>query len=95
MDDPGRRIHRSATRSQMIQDIKNLPPEEALEQSLQRLAELSDTRFYEASAANARLLTLHKLAKQSMLLLRSLSETSEHPLSATTIKTTIKKTQDR
>ena len=54
-----------------------LPPEEVLRQLLEKISELSDMRFTTASQANARLLQIHRAAKNSLIVLRSLSETNE------------------
>lgn len=56
----------------------DLPPEEILRQLLLKISELSDARFSESPVANARLLGINKLTANSLLVLRSLLDTSEH-----------------
>jgi hypothetical protein len=56
----------------------DLPPEEILKQLLAKMEELSEVRFAGSAHANARLLSLNKLARSGQLVLRSLVDTGEH-----------------
>jgi len=63
--------------SQRLKEL-DLPPEEILRQLLIKMEELSGTRFAGSAQANARLLSLNKLARSGQLVLRSLLDTNEH-----------------
>lgn len=55
----------------------DLPPEEILQQLLEKMVEVSDHRFADCPAASARMVSLNKMSKSCILVLRSLLETNE------------------
>jgi len=65
----------------------SIPPEQLLDELLSRLIELSDSRFLTVGQANARLMSINRLAKNGLRIFRSMLDTNEFDVKQETVET--------